>query len=261
MQRLLFIFLAMSFGLLGYYLVSPGEKSNVKVERVEPKQFFVAAARDLTAGTILNKGDVRWVVADGIDLPGESILQLGDVAPPSVIGSALRVAVMNGKPILTSTVLAPDSPGFFGATLRPGWRAIAVNVDKSGLSTFGGLVSPNDRVDVIRILDEGENTGTARTLLTDVRVLAVGGRIDAPSAVMSEVTSASSTVRKANADETVTLEVTPAQAEVLALQGISGKVILTLRALGDDVQFATPPLRVINFRGGTQIEARPLGVK
>lgn len=86
----------------------------------------------------------------------------------------------------TSDLEAPVGDSL-GDIVKSGLRAVAVDVDSSSL--FGGLLRPNDRVDVLAtfpvgttvITPDGEQEfGSDRTvvILEDIPVLAVGGRLD-----------------------------------------------------------------------------------
>ena len=70
------------------------------------------------------------------------------------------------------------------AILPSGMRAVAINIDPGGGATAGGFILPNDRVDVIRVFRDEEQTKArgvevngAQTILTNVRVLAIAQNI------------------------------------------------------------------------------------
>jgi pilus assembly protein CpaB len=91
---------------------------------------------------------------------------------------------------------------------------------------------PNDRVDVILIrklpMKDKQQTNqnqdlASDTLFEDVRVLAIGQQIEVKQGTKSaEVNS-----------KTATLELTPQQAQMLALGNAMGEITLALRSLGD----------------------------
>ena len=115
--------------------------------------------------------------------------------------------------------------------LPSGMRAVAINIDPSGGATAGGFILPNDRVDVIRVYRDEEQTkalgvevNTAQTILTNVRVLAIGQTV--------QEKGGEKTVVGANA----TLELDPAQAELIVLAqrtAGAGNLHLTLRSMLD----------------------------
>jgi pilus assembly protein CpaB len=111
-------------------------------------------------------------------------------------------------------------------------RAVAINIDPGGGATAGGFILPNDRVDVIRIYRDEEQTklrgvevNLAQTILSNVRVLAIAQSIQ-------EKGTDKGTVLGANA----TLELSPEQAELIILAqrlGGAGNLHLTLRSMLD----------------------------
>lgn len=106
------------------------------------------------------------------------------------------------------------------AVMARGMRALGVKVDTSAVA--GGFVLPNSRVDVVWVQRRGENDSTARVLLQNVLVLAVGTVSQRPED------------KQALLENTVTLAVTPEQAEKLSLASEMGTLRLILRAFGDE---------------------------
>ena len=129
-------------------------------------------------------------------------------------------------------MVKPGDRGFLAVVLKPGFRAVTINVTPS--SGLAGLVFPGDRIDLVatfHVPDENKNNnGMARyaseTVIGDLRVLAVDQRIDDQTKGTDIVVA-----------KTATLEVTPKQAEMLAIVSELGKFSLSLRSLaqGDEV--------------------------
>ena len=136
---------------------------------------------------------------------------------------------------MASDVLHPRDRGFLAAVLAPGARAISVGVD--AITGNGGLIWPGDRVDVILTQELGEKDAplarrfVGETVMNDVRVVAVDQSI-AQGAVASGDNATGRLAR------TVTLEVTPQQAERAAVAERLGKITLAIRAM-DGVAEAT----------------------
>ncbi|HKK00738.1 MAG TPA: Flp pilus assembly protein CpaB, partial [Desulfuromonadales bacterium] len=80
----------------------------------------------------------------------------------------------------------------------------------------GGFVLPETRVDVINVENLRHGRQKAKTILQDVRVLAIAQKTYVENG-------------KAKVVKTVTLEVTPKQAETLALGSHEGSISLVLR--------------------------------
>lgn len=139
----------------------------------------------------------------------------------SVVGRVTRLAVFKGEAIVPGR-LAPDgaAPGL-EVKVTPGKRAMAVKInDVAGLS---GLIQPNSHVDVLVTLSqrEAEGQSTAKLFMSDMRVLSVGTHVERGA-----------DGKPINAT-TATLEVTPAEAERLAVAMNQGTIQLVLRGYGD----------------------------
>jgi pilus assembly protein CpaB len=143
-------------------------------------------------------------------------------------GSLVRYGFLGGEPMRREKLVKADGSGFMAAILPSGMRAIAISIDTRGATSAGGFILPNDRVDVLRTSrDEeasksgGSDAQTAETVLPNVRVLAIGQNVQEKNG------------EKVVTGETATLEVTPSQAEMLALAQKVGQLSLTLRSLQD----------------------------
>lgn len=142
--------------------------------------------------------------------------------------------ISKGEPITSKLFIDSKNQGALAALLRPGMRAIAINVDPASIS--GGLIMPGDIVDVIITFTENsagnEQKIISRTALCEVRVLALDQRISADD---NDATSSIAATISAKKDQptvarTVTLEVTPADAEVITAAVKKGTPSLSLHS-------------------------------
>src|SRR4029079_17075729 len=112
---------------------------------------------------------------------------------------------------------------FMAAVLRPGFRAVSVGVTPT--SGISGFVFAGDQVDLLMThkISRGEDRNylVTETVLRNVRVLAVDQKVDAKPGDPPLVA------------RTATLEVTPKQAEIVAIIGEMGRLSLSLRSLQD----------------------------
>ena len=106
------------------------------------------------------------------------------------------------------------------ATIAPGMRAMSIGV--SVASVAGGFIQPNDRVDLLvtMIVDGTPKRGITKTVLSNVRVLAIDQASDSKNKAVSDV-------------KTVTLELTPEQVNSTSMAQAMGTLSLALRSLGD----------------------------
>jgi len=195
-----------------------------------PTKMVLVAKTDMPAGQFVRPENLRWQSwpEDGV---AESYVVEGKGKLEDFVGAVVRSGVTNGEPILEGRVVRPGDRGFMAAVLSPGNRAVTVPVTPS--SGLAGFVFPGDRVDVILTVTvqpegkDGQKEGAERraseTVLQDIRVLAVDQRADDQK---HEITPA----------KTATLEVTPKQAEIVAVASEMGKLSLSLRSLAQDGQ-------------------------
>jgi pilus assembly protein CpaB len=126
-----------------------------------------------------------------------------------------------GEPILERK-LAPrgTAPGLT-ALLPPNKRAMTVKVDEA--SGVAGFVTPDNHVDVVVTVDKGafSKNPMSKVIFQNLKVLGIGQRIEHRPGDKPQVVP------------TVTLEVTPAEGERLALAAQEGRISLVLRGQDD----------------------------
>lgn len=233
-SRLIIIGLAGFAGLLALML-SGREPAPVVVQapppaQAEPNVTEVLVARtDLPMGTALGENELSWAKWPQ-ELAASALIQKS--ARPNAIdefkGSITRQPFFANEPIREEKLIKGNGSGFLSAILPSGKRAIAISIDSRGASSAGGFILPNDHVDVIVTRRDGEaslKAGTdvfvSNTLLTNIRVLAIGQNIQEKNGERVVV------------GETATLELDPAQTEVIALSQRTGTLALALRSMVD----------------------------
>ena len=194
----------------------------------EPDEVMVlAAAQALPVGTLLDEHHLTEI---GMEEDGVRRWHIGteDLDPDEMpYGHVVRQAISAGAPVTLQSLVGPRQRGFLAAVLRPGMRAITVRLGAG--TRHSGLVDPGDRVDVVltaQSRDRGEQNVLARTILEDVRVVAVDRRIGSAA-------SAAEGGGEVERTEivTATLEVRPSQTGLLALGELEGELSLAVRPL------------------------------
>jgi pilus assembly protein CpaB len=152
-------------------------------------------------------------------------------AKADYVGSVVREPILAGEPIVARKIVRAGDSGYMAAYLEPGMRAMAIRVTVE--TAAGGFILPGDRVGVVltRQLDNNNNAtegGTSDrakhatgTVLENLKVLAVDQTTRAGDDEQSVVGA------------TATLEVTPKDAELLALAKAEGELSLVLRSYAD----------------------------
>ncbi len=217
-------------------LQSDGERAASPVAAQEPAgpptKKVLVATQDLDTGAFLDTAVLAWR-----DWPVEAVVEAhvteDKAAREDFAGSVARRPIAQGDPVTPEKIVQPGERGFLAAVLTPGLRAVSVAVNE--VSGSSGLIFPGDRVDLIltQSIRQDDDTPARRmageTILDDVRVLAVGQNLSAPDrGVDGELPVA----------RTVTLEVTPAEAEKVAVARDLGSLALSLRSLPERARTA-----------------------
>lgn len=185
------------------------------------KTYVLVADSDMPTGSFVKEENLTWQVWPD-DKLHPSYLTKEQTEVKDLVGAVVRRAIAAGEPVTNSRILTPGDRGFLAAVLRPGYRAVAVRVDAT--SSISGLVFPGDRVDILltHSVKNGEiQRRASETVLTNVRILAIDQKTN-------------DTDESPKVGKNATLEVTPKQAEMLAVLGELGKLSFALRSLAKD---------------------------
>jgi pilus assembly protein CpaB len=167
----------------------------------------------------------------------------------SVVGRVTRVPVFRGEPIVPGRLAPPGTGSGLEVKITPGKRAMSVKINE--VVGLAGLIQPNSRVDVLVTLrEEGENSrARAKLFMNNMRVLSVGTQVERGED------------GKPISATTATLEVTPDEAERLAVAANQGSIQLVLRGYGDPDSVRTPGATsadvLAQLRSGGQSSADP----
>jgi pilus assembly protein CpaB len=157
----------------------------------------------------------------------------------AVVNAVARVTIEKNQPINQSLLLGQ------GAEVLPlmipeGMRAMSVRVDD--VTGVSGFITPNSRVDVLIAGSpggEGNEGQRSKLVLQNIRVLAIGKSIAQAQDKPVEV-------------PTVTLLVSPEDAERLTLATRYEPVRLALRNYSDDLMVGTPGLSTATLFGAPE---------
>lgn len=224
--------LAVVLGLGGFLLLQRHQAEfEDRVAGGEPVP-VVVATRDIPLGGVITEDAIAIR-----ELPEKYLEERHVLATDAqrILGVRVSLGVSANASILwtdlaTASVARRDLSGM----VQEGKRAVTVRASAS--STFGGLLRPGDRVDVLLTTERGEGAATV-PLLQNVLVLAVGRNLGAPSAgQMGEVQEL---VGSMSPD--VTLSVTLLQAQALTHADQRGHLTVVLRNPDDVAVVSNPP--------------------
>ncbi|RKO73967.1 Flp pilus assembly protein CpaB [Pectobacterium parmentieri] len=227
------------------------------VVQAPEKTAILVAAKDLHPGDFLDSSSLRWQETDQSVSRAFNFVR-GKDSQSLLFGATLRETVTEGSALTNNVLVRQNEPGFLAAVLGKGKRAISVPT--SAVASNAGLVAAGDRVDVILSMkrdDQPELPASrnqpvvmpllaSQTIVRDLRVLALNDRTGTPvyprldamedgATLDAAAKSRESAVRSRPATyQTVTLEVTPQQAEALAVAKELGILHLALRSATPD---------------------------
>ena len=185
-------------------------------------------AKEIPSGTALQKSDLGVKSVPAIGMRGQA-LTVESVT--DIVGKKVLLGHRRGDVVFWADIEGgnPASAGL-SADIKRQMRAISINC--AGAASVSGMVKPNDHVDVIGTFDLTDPTKASgpkaksivtSTILQNVLVLAIGKQ-----------TAKTRAQESAAGYATVTLEVTPREAEMLAFtEQMKGRLVLTLRNRND----------------------------
>lgn len=214
------IFLLLGAVLLGVLAViaARGLMGNAQAAKASeaPKVYVVVAAQPVKFGEKLAPNMLKAIAWPGA-LPTGGFTTIRDV-----VGDGERTTlkeIKEGEVVLDTALSGGAGRLASSNLLGPDMRAVAVEVNEA--SGAGGFLAPGDRVDVFMTREFGEEAAYAGVVLQGARVLAVGQTSDPSTSEPNVVKSA-------------TIEVTPAEAQRIALAQAVGQVFVALRPTGDE---------------------------
>ena len=249
--RVLVLVIALVAGGIAAYLalnLGPGSAPAPTVVELAPQiqsQDVLVAAADIGQGEKLTPENLRWQRWPDDAMNGNYIQkQTRPDAVEQLQNSVVRNQFVAGEPIREVKLARPES-GFLSAILPSGMRAIAVRI--SAQNTAGGFILPGDRVDVIQTVAQQTNPdepaeNVSRTILTNIKVLAIDQTVGEEEGEANVV------------GKTATLELEPAQVEMITAAEASGTLSLALRSIADTDELVSSREKqsgtVRIFRGG-----------
>jgi len=237
MKQRMVLIISVIVGLLAFWLTREYFQARMRGIEEERQRLMagermtdvVVAYRALPAGTVIQKKDLKQMPVLARSVGKNNVLPENVV---DIVDKKLKYNLDATEALLWSYIDVPYRPGSGLAPMVPtSMRALSIAI--GGAAGVSGLVRPNDRVDVM-----GSFTFPSRknpqqvewvtlTVLQNVTVLATGQNLAGAGEVNDKV-------RNSAGYSTVTLEVTPREAELLTfVENMRGHLTLSLRNPGD----------------------------
>ena len=169
----------------------------------------VVATREVAEGDRYGPADLTVAHWPRGTVPRGAFTSIHEVA-----GRVAGATVFEGEAITSHRVARPEPRDASYPKITPGKRAMSFRIDEA--AALSGLVQPNSRVDLLLVIDREEGA-KAKVLMENLRVLGVGWL------------SPRWEDRRVSPGSIATIEVTPDEAERLAIGMTEGEFRLLVR--------------------------------
>ena len=206
---------------VGAYKFLSGQSRVAEQARLQTVGIVVALV-DIPLGSTINPNQVAVSAWPKDSYPKDALAD-----PKIAVGRVALRDFTRGEPVVESKLVPLNkSTGLLSLKVPPGMRAFSIKVNE--FSGVGGFIVPDSRVDVIVTTSPSPNSQEkiAKIVLEDIWVLAAGQVIEQKD-------------NKPVTVNTVTLSLTPEDAEKLALAGNDGIIQLVMRNFADNVLVTT----------------------
>ena len=215
-----------------------------------PMTQTVVAKTTIPAGAIIDAAQLEVKL-----IPQEAVNQDSARKLQDVVGLTAKAEIMLGEQVNLNRLFRKGDPVGLAFLIPSGLRAITIPVNE--VLGVAGFIKPGTRVDLIEILhpkDDGQ--GITWTLYQDIEVLAVSQDMGYPN--RDSPGSANQATNEAKIGASVTLAVTPLQAQKIVLAVEKGVLHLALRPILQEKEQAIPVIRENNLLpGGKSIPSSP----
>ena len=194
--------------ILFYFFIFQKEKAIM--EKVEPVKVIVAS-KYIPAWSEITKEMIEYG-----EMPKKWVTEAHIFDEKKVLKKVSMAPFIKGEPILINKITERGED--LDTAVPLGLRAISINVDET--TSVGNMIKPGAYVDILLTYEDSkEKKLCTATILQAIKVIAVGSNFNFAS--------------KETSYSTVTLAVTPEEAEIITFSKEKGKLNLVLRPVGD----------------------------
>lgn len=219
-------------------------------ERLKESQSPILIAKvDIAPQTLLEPSMFDVAIAPANQIPPQAVISYDQILQKEAVAP-----ISKGEPILMTKLMETARRKKSGqgvevslSTSTPsGKRAVTIPVDN--IASVGGMIKPGNNVDVVCLLSVPEDTGVQKKaakrevilpLFQNVLVLAVGsdivGEVEEKIDQTAQKGKPQPAKEKASSAKTMTLALSPQEANIIAFVQEQGKIRLVLRSPGDSL--------------------------
>ena len=214
------IVLAVGTGILTLrYLNGINQQAQTQQAQVELKP-IVIANREIPARAKITPDMLTLTRRPANEIEPQAL------SDPKAAENDIALITLPAGSTLTQTKVGQPAEVGLTVRLKPGLRAVSIPVDR--VKAVSGLIQPGDRVDVMASVAKGKGIPPKTfTIIRGAIVLAINSALESAGATPAP---------DANAAQTVTLGVTPQQADLLTVADINATLRLALRSPQEPVR-------------------------
>jgi len=218
------VVLAVGTGILTLrYLSGINSQAQTQQQAVELKP-IVIAARDIPARMKITPDMLTKTQRPASEAEPQALTD-----PAQAKGNVALITIPAGSTITATKVGQPAEVGLT-VRLKPGMRAVSIPVDR--VKSVSNLVQPGDRVDVMASVSKGAGVPPKTfTIIRGALVLAINSQLEQAGPTPAPDSGAAATV---------TLGVTPQQADLLTVADLNTTLRLALRSPQEPVRSLPP---------------------
>jgi pilus assembly protein CpaB len=226
------VILAVGTGILTLrYLSSLNQSAPQQQAQVELKS-VVITNRDIPVRAKITPDMLTKVTRPATEAEPQAISD-----PHQAEGQVALIAMPAGSTVTLTKIGEPGEVGLT-ARLKPGMRAVSIPVDR--VKAVSNLIQPGDRVDVLAAVTKGNGIPPKTfTIIRGALVLAINSQLEQISG------NASPAPGDEGGAATVTLGVSPAQADLLTVADLNSTIRLALRSPQEPV--SSLPAETLTF--------------
>lgn len=228
-KALVFLMVSMVAALLAavvIFTVIRNFQAQLREARKPPElKEIIVAKRILWPGETIEPDDLDRKLYPPRFIPPEAI-----PVAESAIGRVPLERILGGEFVRDERLANREAGRGLNAIVPAGMRAISLDI--SGGSAVAGFLNPGNYVDILVTIHDGEKVLNTITLLQAVTVLAVNDRLGNAKRLTAEEEKAAKqnkSAKKKKVRPSITIAVTPDQAEKVIYANEQGSITLTLR--------------------------------
>lgn len=219
------VLLAVGTGIITLrYLSSLNQQNQAQQQQVELRP-IVIANRDIQARAKITPDMLTKTTRPANEVEPQALSD-----PKQAEGDVALITIPQGSTLTATKVGQPAEVGLT-VRLKPGMRAVTIPVDR--VKSVAGLIQAGDRVDVMASVGRGPGIPPKTfSIIRGALVLAIGSELEATGAAGASPAPDAGT----GAANTITLGVTPEQADLLTVADINTTLRLALRSPQEPVR-------------------------